>query len=85
MEKMFEYPLDDPKSVIYYPLDPYHLVMLCTQECCDDVFCDKGVLGFLKPEDVDFVRKLNDAQYSQCLRCVIARSQNSLSEIQRFI
>jgi len=76
-DKIFNYPLGDPNSFVYYPLDPKHLVLLCTQERCRGE-CDIGMVASLSAKDADLIKNLNAAQYRHCVRCAIANNPTIL-------
>lgn len=78
---IFKCSLDSPWSVVYYPLDPKHLVALYTAEYCGGIrsnTCNAIVLG---NNDKKFISDFNWLQYQQCHRCVIANKKESLDSI----
>ena len=80
--KVFVYSLKDTDSILYYPLDSNHLVVLCTPERCGGLCYDEGLLTVLTQENIDLIRKLNIAQYRQCKYYAISRKEDTLRRIQ---
>ena len=78
---IFNCPLENWDSIVYYPLDPKHLVVLYTKSFCGETDNNVGKIVLLGDEDKDFIRTINNAQYFQCNRYVMAQHVNSLEEI----
>lgn len=85
VDKIFNYPLGNADSQVYYPLSPKHLAVLFTQESCGDVYCNKGLSAILSEKDVAFVKNLNIAQYKQSINCIISSSLDTLNDIRKFM
>ncbi len=85
VDKIFNYPLGNSDSQVYYPLSPKHLAVLFTQESCGNICCDKGLSAILSEEDIAFVKNFNIAQYKQRINCVISGDTETLNDINNFM
>lgn len=85
VDKVFNYPLGNADSQVYYPLSPKHLAVLFTQESCGNIYCDKGLSAILSKNDVAFVKNLNVAQYKQCINCIISDNTDTLNDVSVFL
>lgn len=75
---IFNCPLGNWNSVVYYPLDARHMAALYTREYCGGISADECRIVTLGEKDLAFIDAVNTAQYLQCNRCVIAKRKESL-------
>ena len=80
---IFHCPLGNWNSIVYYPLDPKHMVALYTKEFCHATNNVTGNIILLGDSDRSFILNANVAQLSQCNRCLIAKRKESLKDIFR--
>lgn len=85
VSNILSYPLDELDSQIIYPLDSRHLAGFYTQEECDNLYCDKGIIAILLPKDADFIKNVNLAHYRNCINYVIAEKKETLQQILEMI
>lgn len=79
VDKVFNYPLGNPESLVFYPLDAKHLAMLCTQERCGGSY-DYGMTAILSPKDAVLIKNLNVAQYRHCVNYIISNDKSILNK-----
>lgn len=76
---LFRAPLGDPNTIICYPLDPKHMVILYAAGCRHGSNLS-ATIRLLGASDKRFVRCINLLQYHQSEYCVVARQKESLMD-----
>lgn len=81
---IFQCPLDNWNSFVYYPLDPKHMIALYTQEYCHVTNNTVGHTIVLSDSDYDFIRSVNSLQFAQCNRYAMAKRKESFVDVTKY-